>query len=166
MEKEAKNIMGDNPTITYFDADLFKQIAGGTKEQLHEPGIDIKVTIQIPNDLLNHDRTMDREYKIIRLHNGEVSVLSGEFDEATKEFTFATDKFSTYAIAYSDTKIATRDTQTPDNSTDDNGNDNDNNNNNLKSPKTGDDSNPTLWFSLLLMSLAGLFVRKKKLESC
>lgn len=166
MEKEAKNIMGDNPTITYFDADLFKQIAGGTKEQLHEPGIDIKVTIQIPNDLLNHDRTMDREYKIIRLHNGEVNVLSGEFDEATKEFTFATDKFSTYAIAYSDTKIATRDTQTPDNSTDDNGNDNDNNNNNLKSPKTGDDSNPTLWFSLLLMSLAGLFVRKKKLESC
>lgn len=242
VENEAKNIMGDNPTITYFDVDLFKQIAGGTKEQLHEPGTDIKVTIQIPGNLLNHDRTMVREYKIIRLHDGEVSVLSGEFNEASGEFTFATDKFSTYAIAYNDTQLVTGITLTPDSATltskgatvqltatvtpenatdksviwtssntdvatvdgngkvtaiangtctitvttidggktatstikvnvsrdDDNGNvnpSNPDNNNKMETPKTGDDSNPILWFSLLLMSLAGLaglYARKKQ----
>lgn len=117
VEDEAKNIMGDHPTITYFDVDLFKQIAGEAKERLHEPGINIKVTIEIPSDLLNHDRTIVREYKIIRLHDNDVSVLSGEFDEASKEFTFETDKFSTYAIAYSDIQLVTGITLTPDSAT-------------------------------------------------
>ena len=114
VENEAKNIMGDHPTITYFDVDLYKQIAGDTKQRLHEPGINIKVTILIPSDLLNHERTIVREYKIIRLHDNDVSVLSGEFDEASKEFTFETDKFSTYAIAYSDIQLVTGITLTPD----------------------------------------------------
>lgn len=244
VENEAKNIMGDHPTITYFDVDLYKQIAGDTKERLHEPGINIKVTIQIPSDLLNHDKTIVREYKIIRLHDNDVSVLSGEFDEASKEFTFETDKFSTYAIAYSDIQLVTGITLTPDSATltnkgetvqltatvtpenaadksvtwassntnvatvdangkvtavangtctitvtttdgektatstitvtipsddtgntGDAGNTNDKKNNKPEAPKTGDDSNPALWFSLLFMSLAGLavfFARKKK----
>lgn len=244
VENEAKNIMGDHPTITYFDVDLFKQIAGEAKQRLHEPGINIKVTILIPSDLLNHERTIVREYKIIRLHDNDVSVLSGEFDEASKEFTFETDKFSTYAIAYSDIQLVTGITLTPDSATltnkgetvqltatvtpenaadksvtwassntnvatvdangkvtavangtctitvtttdgektatstitvtipsddtgntGDAGNTNDKKNNKPETPKTGDDSNPALWFSLLFMSLAGLavfFARKKK----
>ena len=113
MEKEAEKIIGENPVITYFDADLFKQISGGKKEQLHEPGIDISVTIVVPDDLLNHDKTMIREYKIIRLHNGEISILTGDFNEASKEFTFATDKFSTYLIAYTDIQLVTGIALTP-----------------------------------------------------
>lgn len=237
VEDEAKNIMGDHPTITYFDVDLFKQIAGEAKQRLHEPGINIEVTILIPSDLLNHDRTIVREYKIIRLHDNDVSVLSGEFDEASKEFTFETDKFSTYAIAYSDIQLVTGITLTPDSATltnkgetvqltatvtpenaadksvtwassntnvatvdangkvtavangtctitvtttdgektatstitvtipsgdtgntGDAGNTNDKKNNKPEAPKTGDDSNPALWFSLLFMLLAGLAV--------
>lgn len=107
VEEKAKSIMGDNPTLTYFDADLFKQIDGGTKEPIHEPGIDIKVTIRIPENLRNPDHTKIRTYKIIRLHTDEagisrVDVLNGTFDETTGEFTFATDKFSTYALVYTD----------------------------------------------------------------
>lgn len=113
LTKSAEEIMGENSTITYFDADLFKQVGDNEKTQLHEPGIAIKVTIKVPEDLLNHDRTIAREYKIIRLHTdletgeSQVDVLSGEFDEATGNFSFETDKFSTYAIAYSDTKLVT-----------------------------------------------------------
>lgn len=107
----AKEIMGDAPSITYFDAELFKQIEDKEKTQLHEPGIDMQVTIKIPDELLNHDKTMVREYKIIRLHydvaTGEsmVDVLSGDFNAAANEFSFKTDKFSTYAIAYSDNRL-------------------------------------------------------------
>ena len=108
---QAKEVMGDVPSITYFDAELFKQMAGGVKEPLHELDIDIQVTIKIPDDLLNHDNTMVREYKIIRLHydvtTGEsmVDVLYGDLNAATSEFAFKTDKFSTYAIAYSDNRL-------------------------------------------------------------
>ena len=111
VKKAAEKIMGENPDITYFDADLFKQLEGYEKKQLHEPGIDTTVTIKIPDELLNHDRSMVREYKIIRLHydvaTGEsnVEVLGGSFNAATGEFTFATDKFSTYAIAYNDIPV-------------------------------------------------------------
>lgn len=121
--KEAEKIMGENPMITYFDADLFKQVEGGDKTQIHEPGIDIQVTILIPDELLNHDRTMVREYKIIRLHydavtgESKVDVLSGDFDRGTGEFSFKTDKFSTFAIAYTDIQLVTGITLTADSAT-------------------------------------------------
>ena len=121
--KEAEKIMGENPMITYFDVDLFKQVEGGDKTQIHEPGIDIQVTILIPDELLNHDRTMVREYKIIRLHydavtgESKVDVLSGDFDRGTGEFSFKTDKFSTFAIAYTDIQLVTGITLTADSAT-------------------------------------------------
>ncbi len=104
--KEAEKIMGENPDILFFDANLFKQVAEGDKTQLHEPGIAIRITIQVPSELLNHDKSMVREYKIIRLHDGETDVLGGSFNESTNEFTFETDKFSTYAIAYADRPVS------------------------------------------------------------
>ena len=102
----AEDIMGSDPDITYFDADLFKKVGDtGNKEKISEPGIDIEVTIKIPDELLRHDRSMIREYQIIRLHAGNVDIIrDGTFDESTNEFTFKTDKFSTYAIAYKDTQ--------------------------------------------------------------
>ena len=103
----AKEIMGTDSEVTYFNADLFKQVEGDRKTQIHEPGTMMKVSITIPEELLNHDRTIVREYKILRLHNGVVDVISGNFNEETQEFSFATDKFSTYAIAYADTQLAT-----------------------------------------------------------
>lgn len=106
IESLAAQIMGDAPSITYFDADLFKQIADGERTRLHEPGIMIRITIQLPNELINRDSAIRREYKLIRLHTDQttgesrVDVLDGSFNEATGEFTFETDKFSTYAIVY------------------------------------------------------------------
>ncbi|MGN0495629.1 MAG: Ig-like domain-containing protein [Lachnospiraceae bacterium] len=123
IENVAKSIMGNGSTITYFDADLFKQIVGGEKVQIHEPGIAIRVTIKIPTALLNTDKTIIREYKVIRLHKDEttgeslVDVLNGSFHEATGEFSFATDRFSTYAIVYTDIKPVTGVTLTPESAT-------------------------------------------------
>lgn len=123
IENVAKSIMGNGSTITYFDADLFKQIVGGEKVQIHEPGIVIWVTIKIPTALLNMDKTIIREYKVIRLHKDEttgeslVDVLNGSFHEATGEFSFATDRFSTYAIVYTDIKPVTGVTLTPESAT-------------------------------------------------
>jgi len=105
IEQEVTKIMGDNPTITYFDADLFKKVGSGTKQEITEPGIAMKITITIPDELLNSDKTVSREYKIIRLHKGQVDVINGTFDATAGEFTFESDKFSTYAIVYSEKMV-------------------------------------------------------------
>lgn len=111
VEEAVKAITGDNSSVIYLEAKLFKQVEGQEKEQIHEPGIAIQVTIKLPDELLNRDSTMTREYKVIRLHYDEttgetmVDELSGDFNAATGEFTFKTDKFSTYAITYSDSRI-------------------------------------------------------------
>lgn len=114
IEKEAADIMGDDAKITYFDADLFKQVGNGKKTEITEPGVDIKITITIPEELLNQDKTITREYKIIRLHEDEVDVISGTFDPATGEFSFETDRFSTYAIVYDDVPVDDDDDTTDD----------------------------------------------------
>lgn len=100
---KAKAYMGEGTELTYFDASLFKQIEGQSAQKVSEPGISIKLTIKIPTELLSTDKNVDRQYTIIRLHNGLAEEITGTFDETTGEFTFETDKFSTYAIAYKDT---------------------------------------------------------------
>ena len=113
IEQEATQIMGDNLVITYFDADLFKQVGTNERTPVPEPGIAIKITITIPDELLNSDGTISREYQIIRLHEGQVDVISGTFDSATGEFTFESDKFSTYAIVYKDVPVNDNPNPTP-----------------------------------------------------
>ena len=113
ISETAKSIMGEDSSITYFDANLFKKVGDGFTTPLHEPGIDVEVTIKVPTSLVNTDNKFEREYKIIRLHTdvttGEnsVDILDGTFDKTTGELTFKTDKFSTYAIAYTDKKLVT-----------------------------------------------------------
>ena len=178
----ATSIMGDNPSITYFDADLFKKVGDGQAEKLYEPRIDIEVTIKIPENLLNGDNNFEREYKIIRLHKGLVNILSGTFDKVTGEFTFKTDRFSTYAIAYTDKKLVTGDSDNGGNNVDNNSGDNNQSNEDantpantkedkkpyVEAPKTGDASNVTLWSLLLALSalaLAGTRVAGRKRSS-
>ena len=102
MIKEAEKNVGKNPTLTYFDASLYKKVDDNTQVKISNPGCNISISIVIPDTLLNHDSLMVRDYKIIRLHDGDVKTISGTFDENTKEFTFETNLFSTYAIAYTD----------------------------------------------------------------
>ena len=110
MEEAAAREMEAEPSISYFDATLYKQMEDGAVCRIHEPGTEIAITIEIPEELLNHDRNLVREYKIIRLHEGSVDVISGVFDEESREFTFETDRFSTYAIAYCDLPREAEDT--------------------------------------------------------
>lgn len=102
MEQAAKEVMENHSELVYFGVDLFKQIDGGEKTRISEPGIYIQVTIRFPEELLNHSSAIVREYRIIRLHEGTATVIDGEFNEQTGEFSFETDKFSTYAIVYRD----------------------------------------------------------------
>ena len=108
IEETAESKLGSDCEIMYFDASLFKQVGNDEKVSVSEPGIPIKITIHIPNSILNNNPDYVRKYQIIRLHinsstsESSIDVLDGIFDQATGDFVFETDRFSTYAIAYSD----------------------------------------------------------------
>jgi LPXTG-motif cell wall-anchored protein len=84
------------------DVSLFKQVGTKDAETVHNPGTDIEVTLKLPTEMINKNTKEVRKYRILRLHDGEITVISGTFNSNTHEFTFKTDKFSTYAIAYED----------------------------------------------------------------
>lgn len=94
---------GDDVNLMYFDINMFKQIGDGEIINIREPGTHIEITIDLPESVINRDENTLREYKIIRLHDGEVTVLDTVYNDAEKTLTFATDKFSTYVLAFVDT---------------------------------------------------------------
>ena len=113
VEKAAEAVVGTGTDVMYFDASLFKRVGDGEQMSISEPGRPISVTIVIPEEIRNKDVLMVRNYRIIRLHEGETDVIEGTYDEETAEFTFESDKFSTYAICYKDTPRQVEPTQTP-----------------------------------------------------
>ena len=94
----------------YVDISLYKYITIGQNDtqetQLFTTAGKIKISVQIPENLINTDNSKTREYAVVRNHDGKVEVLNGTYDANAKTFTFETDKFSDYAVAYKDTAKA------------------------------------------------------------
>lgn len=61
----------------------------------------LKITIEIPKDLLGKNR----EYTIVRIHDGKIEVLKTQLSADKKYLTFESDKFSEFAILYKDVEI-------------------------------------------------------------
>ena len=90
----------------YLDITLYKSV-NGTNESIHELTKVLKVTIKVPEELINKDSKTKREYFIARSHNGKVDILETKYDEKTNSLTFETDKFSSYMLVYEDVKATT-----------------------------------------------------------
>ena len=88
-----------------YDIKMYKNIEGETeKTAVTETKSDTVISFPLEDRLVNTDSSVNREYKVVRVHNGETTVLPATYDASTKSITFKTDKFSTYAICYKDTK--------------------------------------------------------------
>lgn len=157
--------LGANAEITYFDASFFKQVGNDTAQTVSEPGMDIEITIAIPEDLLNSDTTKTRTYQLLRYHDvaeGEdVTVINGAFSNG--EFTFKTDKFSTYAIIYTDRAVNPGVTPPPSGTN----TPNTNAGNNVKDevPNTGDNNVLSYSFILMVLSAVAFFFSTQKKKS-
>lgn len=159
-EQEAKKTAGENARLVYFSAELFRQI-GESVERISEPGAKIRLTIRIPDELVNTDSTISREYFILRMHGGELTVLNGSFDKDTREYTFETDKFSDYAIVCKDTRIETK---PDDRKNDSKGSSGGSSKAPVTSANTGDRNQPLAWM-ILAVAATGIIaaaIRKKK----
>lgn len=137
----------------YLDITLYKSV-NGTNESIHELTKVLKVTIKVPEELINKDSKTKREYYIARSHNGKVDILETIYDEKTNSLTFETDKFSDYAIIYKDKKELKTTVTTSINKS---------NTKQTTKAKTGDNANIIGLMMLLVSSMfVMVFVRKKE----
>ena len=144
-------VLGELTTGQYFDINLLKIINGVESKILETTGT-IKITIAIPDSLKNSNRAKNREFVIIRVHDGKATILN-DLDTDADTITIETDRFSTYALAYRDSVA---------------NNVNKNNGTGSKSdiPQTGD-STPLVHYAMVSMLAAGalmilLACRKRK----
>ncbi len=142
--KDASSKSGLTIGNQYVDISLYKD---GTA--IHTTSNKLKITLSVPNEMINTDKNVNRTYYVVRYHDGEVTNIDGTFDEKAKTFTFETDKFSAYALAYKDTKVDTAKKQET-----------------KKAADTSDQSNVALYAGLALVAMLGvvLLIQRRKLE--
>jgi uncharacterized repeat protein (TIGR02543 family) len=91
-----ESVLGKMKIGQYLDVSLLKIIDHKESKISQTRGV-IRITIEIPESL----RKANREFVMIRVHDGVVTILK-DMDNDANTITIETDRFSTYAIAYQD----------------------------------------------------------------
>lgn len=145
----------------YLDINLFKGFEGAEANQVAELNKAIDISVDMPENLINTEDGVEREYSIVRVHNGVAEIIPCAYDKATNKVAFSSDKFSTYTLVYTDTV----DDKAPDNALDKNENNNaeketaNSNKNDAseeKSPATGDNLAKGIWLVLVIVFQAAV----------
>lgn len=101
VEAEVKEVK-DQKIGMYLDVNMFKKVGDNAAVKVPELNGKVKIQLTVPDDLLAKDAKTNRIYSIIRIHDGETTVIAAKFDAETKTLEFETDCFSTYALVYKD----------------------------------------------------------------
>ena len=135
-----QSVLGNNVIGQYLNLDLTLKISGREDRQITDLSAPMYIAITIPQNLVNHDSSIERIYRIVRIHDGVATLIDGTYDAATNQFTFATDGFSTYALVYEDVNTTLTG----------------------RSPKTGDNSMWMVWTLILCAGCSILFAAGKR----
>ena len=130
-----QSVLGNNAIGQYLNLNLTLKISGRADRQITDLSAPMYIAITIPQNLVNHDSSIERTYRIVRIHDGVATLIDGTYDAATNQFTFATDGFSTYALVYEDVNTTLTG----------------------RSPKTGDNSLWMVWTLILCAGCSILF---------
>lgn len=135
-----QSVLGNNAIGQYLNLNLILKISGRADRQITDLSAPMYIAITIPQNLVNHDSSIERTYRIVRIHDGVATLIDGTYDAATNQFTFATDGFSTYALVYEDVNTTLTG----------------------RSPKTGDNSLWMVWTLILCAGCSILFAAGKR----
>lgn len=135
-----QSVLGNNVIGQYLNLNLTLKILGRAGRQITDLSAPMYIAITIPQNLVNHDSSIERTYRIVRIHDGVATLIDGNYDAATNQFTFATDGFSTYALVYEDVNTTLTG----------------------RSPKTGDNSLWMVWTLILCAGCSILFAAGKR----
>lgn len=137
-----QSVLGNNVIGQYLNLNLTLKISGRADRQITDLSAPMYIAITIPQNLVNHDSSIERTYRIVRIHDGVATLIDGTYDAATNQFTFATDGFSTYALVYEDVNTTLTG----------------------RSPKTGDSSMWMVWTLILCAGCSILFAAGKRYQ--
>lgn len=137
-----QSVLGNNVIGQYLNLNLTLKISGRADRQITDLSAPMYIAITIPQNLVNHDSSIERTYRIVRIHDGVATLIDGNYDAATNQFTFATDGFSTYALVYEDVNTTLTG----------------------RSPKTGDSSMWMVWTLILCAGCSILFAAGKRYQ--
>lgn len=84
--------------IEYLDINLFKKVGRAKEKKITETDDQIKMTTEIPAEMLEVDSNSERSFVVLRLHEGEVNVIPSEISASGKEISYGSDRFSIFAI--------------------------------------------------------------------
>ncbi len=135
-----QSALGNNVIGQYLNLNLTLKISKRADRQITDLSAPMYIAITIPQNLVNHDSSIERTYRIVRIHDGVATLIDGTYDAATNQFTFATDGFSTYALVYDDVNTTLTG----------------------RSPKTGDNSMWMVWMLILCAGCSILFAAGKR----
>lgn len=135
-----QSVLGNNAIGQYLNLNLTLKISGRADRQITDLSAPMYIAITIPQNLVNHDSSIERTYRIVRIHDGVATLIDGTYDAATNQFTFATDGFSTYALVYEDVNTTLTG----------------------RSPKTGDNSMWMVWTLILCAGCGALIAAGKR----
>ena len=135
-----QSVLGNNVIGQYLNLNLTFKISGREDRQITDLSAPMYIAITIPQNLVKHDSSIERTYRIVRIHGGVATLIDGTYDAATNQFTFATDGFSTYALVYEDVNTTLTG----------------------RSPKTGDNSMWMVWTLILCAGCSILFAAGKR----
>lgn len=178
VEKIAQGITSGNAKVgMYLDISLFKRLSTALKTDriTNTNGKPIKITLAIPQSLINTNEDINRRYYIARVHDGKASLLDTEYNSDNKTVSCSSELFSTYSLIYVDTAVERDDITVEYHSS--------NNkvetytiaspvllanslNGNVLAPKTGDDFNIVGWitalFAVILLSGGIVLYERRK----
>ena len=137
-----QSVLGNNVIGQYLNLNLTLKISGRADRQITDLSAPMYIAITIPQNLVNNDSSIERTYRIVRIHDGVATLIDGTYDAATNQFTFATDGFSTYALVYEDVNTTLTG----------------------RSPKTGDNSMWMVWTLILCAGCSILFAAGKRYQ--
>lgn len=135
-----QSALGNNVIGQYLNLNLTLKISRRADRQITDLSAPMYIAITIPQNLVNHDSSIERTYRIVRIHDGVATLIDGTYDAATNQFTFATDGFSTYALVYENVNTTLTG----------------------RSPKTGDNSMWMVWTLILCAGCSILFAAGKR----
>lgn len=108
VEKEAASLADLSLIKSYFstisneavqnfilDINLFKSV-NSVETPVTETAVPVTISFVVPEGL------RDKDFQLIRIHDGVLDVLTYTYDETTHILTFTTDKFSTYSLTYTE----------------------------------------------------------------
>lgn len=105
--KEKINAILENNTLgTIYDISIYKKLESDSEKiKIETTNEKIDFLMDLPEELINKDKNIKREYKIIRIHDGEASYIDSDYNKDNNTIKFSSDKFSEYAIVYNDTNM-------------------------------------------------------------